>query len=57
MIEYTPISNMGLKRFIFFDNSRLDTKSPIDDEAYKKCVKIMSEAACSVYCYKKCGHN
>lgn len=42
MIEYTPISNMGLKRFIFFDNSRLDTKSPIDEEAYKKCLKILS---------------
>lgn len=41
MIEYTPVSNMGLKRFIFFDNSRLDTKSAIDDEAYKKCVKIL----------------
>lgn len=44
MIEYTPVSNMGLKRFIFFDNSRLDTKSSIDDEAYKKCVKILSES-------------
>lgn len=44
MIEYTPVSNMGLKRFIFFDNSRLDTKSAIDDEAYKKCVKIMSDS-------------
>lgn len=44
MIEYTPVSNMGLKRFIFFDNSRLDTKSTIDDEAYKKCVKIISNS-------------
>lgn len=44
MIEYTPVSNMGLKRFIFFDNSRLDTKSAIDDEAYKKCVKIISNS-------------
>lgn len=44
MIEYTPISNMGLKRFVFFENSRLDTKSAIDDEAYKKCVKIMSDS-------------
>ena len=41
MVEYHPISYMGLKRFIFFDNSRLDTKSPIDDKAYKKCVEIM----------------
>ncbi len=44
MIEYTPVSNMGLKRFIFFDNSRLDTKSAIDDEAYRKCVKIISDS-------------
>ena len=44
MIEYTPVSNMGLKRFIFFDNSRLDTKSAIDNEAYKKCVKIMLDS-------------
>lgn len=43
MIEYTPVSNMGLKRFIFFDNSRLDTKSAIDDKAYKKCVKIITD--------------
>lgn len=40
-IEYMPISNMGLKRFIFFDNSRLDTKSKIDREAYKRCVEIL----------------
>ena len=43
MIEYTPVSNMGLKRFIFFDNSRLDTKAAIDDVAYKKCVKILKD--------------
>ncbi len=41
MIEYNPISNMGLKRFIFFGNSRLDTKSSIDREAYEKCIEIM----------------
>ena len=28
-LEYMPVSNMGLKRFIFFENSRLDTKSKI----------------------------
>lgn len=38
MIEYTPVSNMGLKRFIFFDNSRLDTKAAIDDVAYKSAL-------------------
>lgn len=44
MIEYTPVSNMGLKRFIFFDNSKLDTKSAIDEEAYKMCVKTLKES-------------
>lgn len=44
VIEYTPVSNMGLKRFIFFDNSRLDTKSAIDDEAYKRCVELLKNS-------------
>ena len=48
-IEYTPISNMGLKRFIFFDNSRIDTKSSIDAEAYKKCVRIISKSIDLLY--------
>lgn len=43
MIKYTPISNMGLKRFIFFDNSRLDTKSDIDNVAYTKCVDYLKK--------------
>lgn len=42
-IEYMPVSNMGLKRFIFFENSRLDTKSKIDKKAYNKCLEIMKE--------------
>lgn len=42
-LEYMPISNMGLKRFIFFENSRLDTKSKIDKMAYDKCLEIMKE--------------
>lgn len=42
-LEYMPISNMGLKRFIFFENSRLDTKSQIDKKAYNKCLEIMKE--------------
>ena len=42
-LEYKPISNMGLKRFIFFENSRLDTKSQIDKKAYNKCLEIMKE--------------
>ena len=42
-IEYHPISNMGLKRFLFFNNSRLDTKSEADREAYKKCISILNE--------------
>lgn len=43
-LEYMPVSNMGLKRFIFFENSRLDTKSKIDKKAYDKCLEIMREA-------------
>lgn len=42
-LEYMPISNMGLKRFIFFENSRLDTKSKIDKKAYDKCLEIMNK--------------
>lgn len=42
-LVYMPISNMGLKRFIFFENSRLDTKSKIDKKAYDKCLEIMKE--------------
>lgn len=41
-IEYRPISNMGLKRFVFFNNSRLDTKAAIDKKAYKQCVEILT---------------
>ena len=43
VIDYHPISNMGLKRFLFFNNSRLDTKSDADRKAYKKCLEIMKE--------------
>ena len=43
LLEYIPVSNMGLKRFIFFENSRLDTKSQIDKKAYDKCLEIMKE--------------
>ena len=40
-IEYKPVSNMGLKRFVFFNNSRLDTKAAIDKYAYRRCVEAL----------------
>lgn len=43
ILEYMPKSNMGLKRFIFFDNSRIDTRAAVDKEAYKECVRIIKE--------------
>lgn len=43
VLEYMPKSNMGLKRFIFFDNSRIDTRSAVDKEAYKECVRIIKD--------------
>lgn len=43
VLEYMPKSNMGLKRFIFFDNSRIDTRASIDKEAYKECVRIIKD--------------
>lgn len=42
-IEYFPVSNMGLKRFIFFENSRIDTRADIDKRAYRKCQELLSE--------------
>jgi len=44
VLEYMPISNMGLKRFIFFENSRLETKAPIDRDAYLKCRDILNKS-------------
>lgn len=44
VIEYMPVSNMGLKRFIFFENSRLESKSNIDREAYQRCLEIIKES-------------
>ena len=43
-IEYMPVSNMGLKRFIFFNNSRLDTKSDIDKKAYQLCLETIGSS-------------
>lgn len=42
-LQYMPKSNMGLKRFIFFDNSRIDTRASVDNEAYKECVEIIKK--------------
>ena len=42
-IDYMPVSNMGLKRFIFFENSRIDTRADIDKQAYQKCCELIAE--------------
>jgi len=42
-MKYMPVSNMGLKRFIFFENSRIDTRAAIDKRAYQKCCEIMEQ--------------
>ena len=44
VVEYMPVSNMGLKRFIFFENSRLESKSNIDREAYQRCLEIIKDS-------------
>ena len=42
-IEYSPLSNMGLKRFVFFENSRIDNRANIDKKAYAKCKELIAE--------------
>ena len=42
-LTYMPKSNMGLKRFIFFDNSRIDTRAIVDKEAYKACLELIKK--------------
>ena len=42
-LTYMPKSNMGLKRFIFFDNSRIDTRAIVDKEAYKTCLELIKK--------------
>ncbi|MDE6834322.1 MAG: hypothetical protein K2J39_08800, partial [Ruminococcus sp.] len=42
-IIYKPVSNIGLKRLIFLENSRIDTRADIDKKAYKKCKELVSE--------------
>ncbi len=43
VIEYSPKAYMGLKRFVFFENSRIDKKSKIDKEAYKECRNCLTK--------------
>lgn len=40
-IEYNPKAYMGLKRFVFFENSRIDAKAKIDKEAYIECQRCL----------------
>lgn len=42
-LTYMPKSNMGLKRFIFFDNSRIDTRAEVDKQAYNTCLEIIKK--------------
>lgn len=42
-VSYMPVSYMGLKRFIFLENSRIDTRANIDKEAYEECKKIIKK--------------
>lgn len=41
-IQYYPKSRIGLKRFIFFPNSKLDGKAQIDKDAYKACYSCLA---------------
>lgn len=43
VISYMPVSNMGLKRFIFFANSRMDTKAACDKDAYNSCIEMLKK--------------
>lgn len=40
-LQIMPQAYIGLKRFVFFDNSRIDTKSKADKEAYERCLEIL----------------
>ena len=40
-IEYRINTNIGLKRFIFFENSKLDNRFEIDSKAYEKLREIL----------------
>ena len=42
-IEFSPKAYMGVKRFVFFENSRIDTKSKIDKEAYLACRECLKK--------------
>ena len=35
-VKYTINPNIGLKRFIFFENSKLDNRFEVDTKAYEK---------------------
>lgn len=39
VVQYQPKAYMGLRRFIFFQNSSVEKRSSVDREAYEKCVE------------------
>lgn len=42
-IEFNPQGYVGLKRFVFFENSRIDSKAKIDKDAYEECRKCLKK--------------
>lgn len=42
-ITFNPTNNVALKRFIFFDKSKLENRYDIDKDAYDKHVELMKE--------------
>lgn len=43
VVEYKVDTNIGLKRFIFFENSKLDNRFEVDTRAYEKLRMILKE--------------
>ncbi len=43
-MRYFPTTRMGLKRFIFFPNSKIDGKAKIDYEAYDECINQLKNS-------------
>ncbi len=42
-LQYSPKIRMGLKRFIFFPNGKLDGRAPVDKEAYQTLLRELEE--------------
>ncbi|MGL4450100.1 MAG: hypothetical protein ACRCTZ_02775 [Sarcina sp.] len=42
-ISFNPTNNVALKRFIFFDKSKLENRYDIDKEAYEKHIEMLTK--------------